>query len=781
MPSIRKKNVFETPIGSLSADDFNLHTDAILAIERFLGTADALEKDVIEILGTTSDPKNLIGGVRYLHDWMNTFVSKGVVTSSGYINSGQRMIFPENIQATFLANIPSSTDTSMKVTSTFGFPDNGVISILNDVGFTSVNPTSLVEWIRYTGKTATSFLNCERGYLGTTAGSHLGSPMPISTTGELNLQDQCIPLSFGQRICNRRYRGWKAKIVYEFQAFELIGTLLDITREIRLAPETFRLTRDELGNAYDTIVIQAQDLGILGTRDNGDLFLQSANTSYSDLHQLQWFEASTFVSRLLAANLIIQMRTVQDWVVGRSPFVPVFQGMMSIGYAVAGFTINPTPASGFAATTITVPTTGLPGPVVVDGNITRLDVGADGIDVKYASLNPTAVDVDSLGNLFIIDTADGTRIRKINGAATGIADATGLVNTIAGKRHLSGYTGDGGLGPLALVDASCLAVDDVGNVYFGDTTHHVVRKIDATTGIISTIAGNGTAGFTVVDGAVATSVAIDSPVAIDIDSAGNVWFNDTVNTSLLMVSTDGKIYIAVTANVGYALAISFQDGAVFYNVDNQIYKADIISAGPGGVSLGSPTLFAGVAGTGNPIGDGGPATAAQLGTLINSPLYIAIPPTSTMVFINDVDNGEIRGVTSGNIYKAVNTSLSSLIGMAAYDPFLPLIYFIGDTTPHLYRADISALAGGSPPAPSQVDGTQPTPTVITGQTTTGNVSTSEPTPAGIRSMGMQQTADGRLVLASLTDTDGRRPDQGVAQYQIFFVGAARTSRQGNTI
>ena len=111
----------------------------------------------------------------------------------------------------------------------------------------------------------------------------------------------------------------------------------------------------------------------------------------------------------------------------------------------------------------------------------------DGGPATAAELNnPTDVFKDAAGNIYIADR-DNDRIRKVNTA--------GIISTVAGT-GTAGYTGDGGSALLAkLKKPNGVCLDAAGNMYIADQGNNVIRKV-STTGIITTIVGNGTAGFT---------------------------------------------------------------------------------------------------------------------------------------------------------------------------------------------------------------------------------------------------------------------------------------------
>ena len=141
-----------------------------------------------------------------------------------------------------------------------------------------------------------------------------------------------------------------------------------------------------------------------------------------------------------------------------------------------------------------------------------------------------SIAVDELGNFYVADTS-GNRILRI--------DASGNAANIAGTGK-KGYSGDGG--PAVSAELSSprgVAVDSSGTVYFADSTNNVVRKIDSS-GIITTIAGNGGKGDWG-DGGPATSASLSAPTGLAIDSEGDLIVLDSGNARLRMVAADETI------------------------------------------------------------------------------------------------------------------------------------------------------------------------------------------------------------------------------------------------
>ncbi len=154
----------------------------------------------------------------------------------------------------------------------------------------------------------------------------------------------------------------------------------------------------------------------------------------------------------------------------------------------------------------------------------------DNIPADSAFLShPISVATDTAGNIFIADQ-DNHRIRKINGK--------GIITTIAGT-GTAGYSGDGSLAINAKIGQPyCVTTDLKGNVYFGDA-NHTVRKI-ATNGIITTIAGNGTEGYSG-DGGKAVNAKLNFPYGIVIAKDGTIFIAELYNHIIRKIGTDSII------------------------------------------------------------------------------------------------------------------------------------------------------------------------------------------------------------------------------------------------
>jgi len=156
-----------------------------------------------------------------------------------------------------------------------------------------------------------------------------------------------------------------------------------------------------------------------------------------------------------------------------------------------------------------------------------------------------AVAVDSAGNLYIASSGDVT-IRKVS-ASTGIITTVAGGGTCVGAYNHPLYCGDNGPATSAIVSATGIAFDSTDNMYIADNGNNVIRKVTASTGIITTVAGNGTNGYSG-DNGLASSAQLAHPERVVLDAAGNIYFSDYVNYRLRKVSASTGIITTVAGN-----------------------------------------------------------------------------------------------------------------------------------------------------------------------------------------------------------------------------------------
>ncbi len=301
--------------------------------------------------------------------------------------------------------------------------------------------------------------------------------------------------------------------------------------------------------------------------------------------------------------------------------------------------------------------------VTTSGNITTFagtgtaSSTGDGGAASSATLNsPEKLILDSSDNIYIGETG-GNRVRKI--------DTSGNISTIAGLGPTA--VGDGGAAASSSLNTPYgAAADASGNVYIADTAGNRVRRVDATTGNITTFAGTGTAGNTG-DGAAATSATLTAPRGVAVDSSGNVYIVDTGNQRVRRVDTSGNIAaFAGTGTAGStgdgaaatAATLSFPNSAAVDSSGN-VYIADTINHKVRMVNTsGTISTFAGT-GSGGNTGDGGAASSAAL----NTPIGVAVD-SSGNVYIADAGNHRVRRVdaSTGNIAAFAGTGTSGSTG-----------------------------------------------------------------------------------------------------------------------
>ena len=176
------------------------------------------------------------------------------------------------------------------------------------------------------------------------------------------------------------------------------------------------------------------------------------------------------------------------------------------------------------------------------------------------------IGLDGLGNLYINDIYNA-RIRKVS--------TTGVITTLAGNGSI-GYTGDGGAATAAAITASSMAVDKLGNVYLADAGRNIIRKINAI-GVINTIAGTGIAGYSG-DGGLAINAQFSWPSYLAIDTAGNLFVSDVYNYAIRKINTAGVISTYAgngtagsSGDGGSAVSAKIMPGALAFNPNNELY------------------------------------------------------------------------------------------------------------------------------------------------------------------------------------------------------------------
>ena len=199
--------------------------------------------------------------------------------------------------------------------------------------------------------------------------------------------------------------------------------------------------------------------------------------------------------------------------------------------------------------------------------------GGDGGPATAASFqNPYGLAVDHYGNLYIADMGNNL-VRKVNIAGT--------ITSVVGVVGMYGYNGDGIPATTAtLYQPSGLACDGSGNLYIADASNFLIRKVNGA-GLISTVAGNGTAGFSG-DSAQATNAQLSNPTDLTVDGVGNLYITDQYNRRIRKISTTGIIItiagngaVGLSGDGGPALLAEFISPAgINLNSSGEIYFTD---------------------------------------------------------------------------------------------------------------------------------------------------------------------------------------------------------------
>ena len=348
---------------------------------------------------------------------------------------------------------------------------------------------------------------------------------------------------------------------------------------------------------------------------------------------------------------------------------------------------------------------------VVAGNGTS-GYSGDGGPATAAELdNPSGVVVDANGNVYIADEWNSC-VREVN-------RSTGVITTVVGD-GTEGYSGDGGLATAAELDyPSGLALDSAGNLFIADAYNYCIREVNRSTGLITTVAGNGNGGYSG-DGGPATAAELGPLGGLAVDAAGNLFIGDTsqgcvreINRSTGIVTT-----VAGTGALGYAgdggpataaklyspdgLAVDSADDLFIADSENHVVREVTYATG----------VISTIVGNGNTgdSGDGGKATWAEL-TL---PFGLAMNAVGDLLI---TDESCVRNVFAGvgiGVYKATPTVAVTDIGGIRHGSAFPATATVAGTSGGAaanlegigltltYYSGTQANGSGSPTAPSVV-------------------------------------------------------------------------------
>jgi hypothetical protein len=268
--------------------------------------------------------------------------------------------------------------------------------------------------------------------------------------------------------------------------------------------------------------------------------------------------------------------------------------------------------------------------------------------------------------------------------------------TIAGNGTL-GFSGDGGQAINALLGVCRgLDFDSAGNIYMTDSTNHIVRKIDISTGIISTFAGvAGTAGNTG-DNGQASSATLNFPFGLIIDSNNNVYFSDYTSYVIKKIDTNGIITTIAgngtsgcTGDGGDALSATFKTPTQLFLDENTnfLFVADRFNNAIRKIDLNTRIITTIVGnGTNGSSGDGGQATSA----LLSNPTGVVLDA------LGNIYIGEFRKVRKVDLSGIITTIAGTGNGGYSGDGGDPLSATFGqvyniilDTTGNILIADLA--------------------------------------------------------------------------------------------
>ncbi len=282
----------------------------------------------------------------------------------------------------------------------------------------------------------------------------------------------------------------------------------------------------------------------------------------------------------------------------------------------------------------------------LSGNGTAGNSGDGGPATAAEQYYPYGMSTDAAGNLYLAESG-GQTIRKIN--------TSGIISRIAGN-GVQGFSGDGGPATAAEFYNTCDAssVDKFGNIYIADDENNRIRKVN-TSGVITTIAGDGTYGFGG-DGGPATAAIIAWPSGLAVDAAGNVLVADYMNSAIRKISTSGIMSTIAGQGIsgfsgdGGPATASYLYSAIGVALDatGNIYIADSYNMRLRVINTSG--IISTIAGNGvaSFSGDGGPATAAEF----NGLRHIAIDPSNNII-IGDCFNNCVRIINTSGIISTV--------------------------------------------------------------------------------------------------------------------------------
>ena len=289
----------------------------------------------------------------------------------------------------------------------------------------------------------------------------------------------------------------------------------------------------------------------------------------------------------------------------------------------------------------------------VAGTGSAIYSGDSGLAINASIGLPGGIAFDKFGNYFFVEF--NNTVRKVS--------YSGTITTIAGN-GIAGYSGDN----IPATDAqfngpSYIALDTSGNIYITDYYNNRIRKIDITTGVITTIAGNGMGAYGL-DNVAATATSIYGPQGITFDANNNLYFADYENHRIRKIDNSG--IITTIAGNGTAASIGDGDAAVLAEVhanggissdlQNHIYFADNYKVREIDLLSGIINTLAGTDVYGD-CNDHALADTSKFGVL-----YGITSNVSGGVYVSDMENNRIRLIVGGYVYNIVGNGTAGFEG-----------------------------------------------------------------------------------------------------------------------
>jgi hypothetical protein len=293
--------------------------------------------------------------------------------------------------------------------------------------------------------------------------------------------------------------------------------------------------------------------------------------------------------------------------------------------------------------------------------------GGDGGPATAASLTtPWGVAVDAAGDIFIADTGNN-RVREV-------VKSTGNIITVAGN-GIDGYSGDGGAATAASLDnPESVAADAAGDLFIADSYNNRIREVVKATGDIITVAGNGSFnGWSAPDGddGPATAAFLGYPEGVTVDSAGNLFIADTQNNRIREVFKATGYIVTVAGNGGGGLSnggygtatatclespssVAVDSAGNLFTANDWNLVYEIVKAN------GMMQPVAGASYRGGPLGDGGPASAANFA----DPQGVALDGAGNLI-IADTDDNRVRQISVGAIVDVGQATTMTLSASSA--------------------------------------------------------------------------------------------------------------------